>query len=337
MQLNYSENNSMNLKNKTFLITGIGNSIGLRATEMAIERGMKVRGLEQSAEKAKKAQELGAEVFVGSTTEEGVLQRICEGADIVFHTESVIQESGSMEFFRKVHVGGAVNTAREAKQAGAKTFVHLSSAMVYGFRFPNHVTEEGPLRGENNPFCQTKIESETAVLKFNHPTHFGVIIIRAGDIYGPRGEVWTVRALQLMKKKKFVLIDGGRGISNHVYLDNLIDGVFLAVEKEAYGEAFNMTDGCQTTWKEYYRRLAEIGGLSKPVISMPALLVKTALRQQGKKADLFPESIDFVTRPHAYSIEKARRILGYEPRVTLDEGMARTAEWLRNNLSEVYG
>lgn len=336
MKLHVTEDDPMNLKNKTFFITGIGNSLGLRAAEMAMRRGMKVRGLEHSPEKAKKAEELGARVFLGSVTNEEVLERACEGADIVFHTESVIQESGSMEFFRKVHVGGAVNTARQAKNAGARTFVHLSSALVYGFRFPKQVTEEGPLRGENNPFCQTKIESETEVLKFNHPDHFGVIVIRAGDIYGPRGEVWIVRALQLMQKKKFVLIDGGRGISNHVYLDNLVDGVFLAVEKEAYGETFNITDGCQTTWKEYYRRLAEIGGLSQPVISMPALLVKTAIRQQGKKTDLSPESIDFVTRPHAYSIEKARRMLGYEPQITLDEGMARTAEWLRNNLSEVY-
>jgi nucleoside-diphosphate-sugar epimerase len=133
-----------------------------------------------------------------------------------------------------------------------------------------------------------------------------------------------------MQKKKFVLVDRGQGICNHVYVDNLIEGIFLALEKEAYGEAFNITDGCQTTWKEYYTRLAEIGGQPKPILSMPAFLVKTIIRQQGKKADVFPESVNFVTRPHAYSIEKAQRVLGYEPRINLDEGMARIAEWLQD-------
>ncbi len=325
----------MNLKNKTLLITGIGDFIGLRAAEMAIQRGIKVHGLESSQDKAKKAQELGAQVFVGSISNKEILEKACNGADIVFHTVSVIEAGGSMDLFRSVNVGGAVNTAKAAKKAGVRAFVHLSTVMVYGFCFPNYVTEEGPLRGENNACCQTKIESEIEVLKFNNPTDFGVIVIRAGDVYGPGSDVWVVRPLQYMQKKKFVLADGGRGLINYVYLDNLIDAMFLAVEKEAYGEAFNITDGRQTTWKEYCTRLAEIGGFPKPVISMPALLVKTAIRRQGKKADLLPESVDFITRTHAYSIEKARRVLGYEPRINFDEGMARTAEWLQKNALEV--
>jgi nucleoside-diphosphate-sugar epimerase len=321
----------MNLKNKTLLITGIGNFISLRVLEMAVKRGMKVRGLESSSEKAYKAQELGATVFVGSTNSEVALERACEGADIVFHAASFNEAGGSIDIFRTVNVDGTIKTATAAKKAGVKTFVHLSSVLVYGFRFPKNITETGSLRGENNPYCQTKIESEKEILKFNNPSDFGVILIRAGDVYGPDADAWVVRPLEIMRKKKFVLIDGGRGICNHVYVDNLIDGIFLAMEKDTYGEAFNITDGCQTTWKEYYTRLAEIGDRSQPVISVPALVAKTAIRQQGKNAELLPESIDFITRPHTYSIEKARRVLGYEPRINLDEGMARTRKWLQNN------
>lgn len=325
----------MKLKDKTFVITGIGDFIGLRAAEMAIERGMKVRGLESSPENASKAQKLGAEVIVGNINDKEALKKACKGGDIVFHTVSVLEAGGSMEFFRSVNVDGTIKTAQVAKNEGVKTFVHLSTVMVYGFRFPNNVTESGTLRGENNPCCQTKIESETEVLKFNNPNSFGVIIIRAGDVYGPEGDVWVTRPLKFMQDKTFVLADGGRGIVSYVYLDNLIDAVFLAVEKEAYGEAFNITDGSQITWKDYCVRLAEIGGLPKPVLSMPAMLVKTAIRSQGKKAGILPESVDFITRPHTYSIEKARRYLGYEPRIHLDEGMTRTAKWLQNQAMEI--
>jgi nucleoside-diphosphate-sugar epimerase len=318
----------MELQDKTLLITGIGEFIGLRAAEIALTKGMKVVGLELSPEKAQPAKELGAIVHIGSTNDEMALAKACEGADIVLHTMSKNDAGGAIDLFRTVNVEGTIKTATAAKGSGAKALIHLSSVMVYGFRFPNHVTEEEPLHDEKNPFCQTKIESEQEVLKFNHADEFGVIVIRAGDVYGPGGSVWVVRPLNMMQKKKFVLVNGGRGICNHVYVDNLIDGIFLALEKEAYGEAFNITDGCQTTWRDYYEQLAVIGGYPKPVISVPALAAKTALRQMGKNADLLPESIDFLTRSHSYSIQKAVKLLGYKPRIDLDQGMERTANWL---------
>ncbi len=320
----------MNINSKTLLITEIGGFIGLRAAEMAIERGIKVRGLDPSPEKAKKAEVLGAQVFVGSTTERQVLERACQGTDIVFHTESLNEAGGPIEIFRQVNVGGTVNIAQAARKAGVKTFVHLSSALVYGFRFPDQITEEGPLRDENNSFCQTKIEAEKELLKFNNPPDFGVIIMRAGDIYGPSAVTWVLRPLQLMQKNQFVLVNGGRGIINHIYVDNLIDGVFLAAEKETYGEAFNLTDGSQTTWQELYTRLAEIAGQPQP-ISMPVFALKTAAKALGKKLGILPEAIDFISRSHTYSIAKARSMLGYEPGVLFDEGMIRIAAWLRSH------
>jgi nucleoside-diphosphate-sugar epimerase len=321
----------MNLKNKTLLITGIGNFISLRVAEMAIERGMKVRGLDSSSEQAKNAEKLGVSVFIGDTNDEIALTKACDGADIVFHAASLNEPGGSIDIFRRVNVSGTVKTATVAKKAGVKAFVHLSSVLVYGFRYPDNIAENGPLRDENNPFCQTKIESENEVLKFNNPNDFGVILIRAGDVYGPDADAWVIRPLEMMRKKKFAFINGGRGICNHVYVDNLVDGIFLAMEKETYGEAFNITDGCQTTWKEYYTRLAEISGYSQPIISLPAMVAKAVIQQQGKNAEMPPESIDFITRNHTYSIEKARNILGYEPRISLDEGMAQTAKWVQKN------
>ncbi|MGQ4647805.1 NAD-dependent epimerase/dehydratase family protein [Lyngbya aestuarii] len=320
----------MDINDKTLLITGIGNYVGLRAAEIALERGIKVKGLEPLPEAAKKAEALGIEVVVGSTSDAAQLDQVCQNIDIVFHTESMVDPAGPIEPFRRVNVDGAINAVKAAKQAGVKTFLHLSTVMVYGFKFPDQITEDGPLRGEKNPLCQTKIESEQEVLKFNAPPDFGVIIIRPGDIYGPGASSWILEPLQLMRQKVFALANGGKGIINHVYIDNLIDGVFLAAEQERYGEAFNITDGGKTTWKQFFYRLAEIAGEPQPA-SMPAMALKTAAKLQGKQLGIFPESIDFVTRCHTYSIEKARRVLGYQPKILLDEGMAKTATWLRKN------
>ncbi len=225
--------------------------------------------------------------------------------------------------------------AKAAREAGVKTFVHLSSVMVYGFNYCDRITEEGPLCGEKNPYCQTEIEAEEALLQLYDPPDFNVIIIRAGDVYGPGSIPWIVRPLLLMHQKLFLLANGGRGVMNHVYVDNLIDAIFLTIKKETYGEIFNITDGQETSWKEYFTRLAEIADFPKPN-SLPKneLKLMLKLRSQGqkmfgKKADILPESIDFVTRRYAYSIAKAQSILSYNPTIGLEEGMQRTQEWLR--------
>jgi nucleoside-diphosphate-sugar epimerase len=327
----------MNLKDKTILITGIGGFIGLRTTELAIAQGMHVRGIENDPNNAKIAQSLGAKVFVGSICDPAVAQEACQGVDIVLHTAALVKEGGSLEEFRNVNVGGTLNIAKAAMNAGVKTFVHLSSVIVYGFIYPNQVTEEGPLRSENNPYSLTKIESEQEILKLNAPPNFGVIIIRPTAVYGPRSNPWVVRPLSLMRQKRFVIPDSGRGVMNHLYIDNLIDGIFLAIEKQAYGEAFNISDGQETSWKEYYTRLAKAGNVPDEPLSLPAPIVKSLIRLEwlrmkilGLKPVIFPAAVDFSTSPHAYSIKKAQTQLGYKPKITLEQGMEYIREWLEN-------
>ncbi|MFN6565876.1 NAD-dependent epimerase/dehydratase family protein [Dendronalium sp. ChiSLP03b] len=323
----------MNLQNKTLLITGIDEFIGLRAAELAIAQGMKVRGLQTSSDK--EAQNLGAEVIIGNVTDPAIALKICQGVDIVLHTAQVTQEAGSLKHFREINVGGTVNIAKAAKNAGVKTFVHLSSVMVYGFNYVDGITESGPLSDENNPYCQTKIEAEAELLPLNVPPDFGIIIIRAGDVYGPGSIPWIVRPILMMRQKLFAYANDGKGVINHVYIDNLIDAIFLAIEKETYGEIFNITDGQDTSWKEYFMRLAAMEGLPAPM-SLPKDEMKLflRLRHQGqklfrKKADILPESVDFMTRPHAYSVAKAQSLLDYKPRIDLEVGMRLTQEWLQ--------
>ncbi|MFM6003471.1 MAG: NAD-dependent epimerase/dehydratase family protein, partial [Sphaerospermopsis kisseleviana] len=115
--------------------------------------------------------------------------KACQGVDLILHNAQIAEEAGDIKHFRQINVDGTVNIAQAAKQAGIKTFVHLSTVLVYGFDYPENVTESGVLSDENNAYCQTKIEAEIAVLKLNSP-EFGVIIIRAGDVYGPGSIPW---------------------------------------------------------------------------------------------------------------------------------------------------
>ncbi|MEQ9364237.1 MAG: NAD-dependent epimerase/dehydratase family protein [Leptospirales bacterium] len=326
----------MKLKSKTICITGIGGFIGRRVAQLARERGMTVRGLDANPERARRAQDEGATVIVGDLLDPVRLGEALAGADLVLHTAAIVREDGKLEEFRRVNVEGSVLVAKTARSAGARAMAHLSSVMVYGFRFPPDITEEGPYRGEGNPYCITKIESESALLEENKdPANFGVVIIRPGDVYGPASEPWIVRPLELMRKGLFSLVDGGRPIINHTYVDNLAEGIFLALEKEAWGEAFNITDGMATTFKEFYTRLAKMAGLRPPRV-LPAWLVKLSIRFVNffetilrRPHIALPGGVEFIRRPNAYSIEKANRLLGYSPDISLDQGMAQTEAWLK--------
>lgn len=330
----------MRLKSKTLLITGIGGFIGLRAAELALARGLRVRGIEIDPGRAAQTERRlkGVRVFAGDLADPAVLRRALQGVDLVLHTAAIVAEDGSLEDFRRVNVQATRRLAEAAAAAKARIFLHLSSVMVYGFVYPDGVAEDGPLRGEGNPYCITKIESEATLFELHRPGIFDVIVIRPGDVYGPGSGPWVVRPLELMRRRMFALVDGGRGVINHVYVDNLIDAILLAAErvKNARGLAFNLTDGRATTWREYFTRLAEIGGVPRP-FAVPGGLMKAAVRvlnffrrRFGLPLEVQPAGVDFVRRPYAVSIERAREILGYRPAVDLDEGLRRTAEWLRS-------
>ena len=156
-------------------------------------------------------------------------------------------------------------------------------------------------------------------------------IIRPANVYGPRSSFWTVALLMMIKAGKLKLIDDGRGMSNHVYIDNLVDAILLAAQNEmAPGESFIISDGVKTPWKDflgYYTRMLgrePLPSISKARAWLTGLLLEGASQMTGKAPSLSRRAVGFWTQNGTYIITKARTMLGYSPRKTLDEGMKRT-------------
>jgi len=133
-----------------------------------------------------------------------------------------------------------------------------------------------------------------------------------------------------------ILINEGTGICNYVYIDNLLDATLAATKRDqSVGQVYLITDGFAVTWKEFFGYYALMAG--KPSIrSVPqwlgkaiALGMEIASKFTGRPPKITREAVQFLTRRAHFSIEKARRELGYQPRFSLEEGMQLTEQWLR--------
>ncbi|CDN14359.1 oxidoreductase [Richelia intracellularis] len=106
----------MTIKNKTILITGIGQFLGLRTAEKMIAQGLKVRGLHDNKKQAEKAKNIGAEVIIGDINDTVIAKKACQGVDVVIHTHELAKEGGEIKEFRQVNVNGTINIAKAAKK-----------------------------------------------------------------------------------------------------------------------------------------------------------------------------------------------------------------------------
>jgi len=321
-------------------ITGVGGFIGKQTARRALQNGWTVSGMEANAGAAEKVrEELGIEVSLGDIS----LQEDCNDAltkaDVVLNTAAIVQEDGDWDRFRAVNVQGALHVARAAKRIGVRQYIQLSSVMVYGFHYIPYVTEEGLVSGDNNPYCQTKIESEIA-LKRMQADDFAITIIRPGDVYGPGSVPWVIRPLEMMQQRQFLHIDGGKGCFNYLYIDNLIDAIFLATDQKAYGHTFTVTDGAVSN-KQYFNALAAIAGV-KWIPSVPSVLLKPVsgilskvMEVVGRKLQVNEQAIRYMLRPHPYSSEKIRRELGFRSNIDLQEGLRLTGQWLCKERSDL--
>lgn len=309
-------------------ITGASGFIGRALHERYVSDGHEAVGCDLVGD-------LQRGVVTGDVSEPGAWQDHAAGCHVVIHTAALVSlRMERPEEIWKANVMGTVNALAAAERSGAR-FVHFSSVTVFGFEFPDGVTERYPVRNTYVPYPDSKIASEQVVLQAHVEGRVQCTIVRPGDVYGPRARAWAVIPAELIKARRFTLPGGGRGIHSPVYVDNLLDGVVLAAASpEAIGEILTLSDGIGVPYKEFFAPYAELVGrrlitLPTPVALAGAALIQRAARLSSGDNEINPGAARYLLRTGTYSIEKARRVLGWEPRVGVAEGLERTIAWLR--------
>jgi nucleoside-diphosphate-sugar epimerase len=310
-------------------ITGASGFIGRALCERYAADGHEVRGCDLVADPDR-------DVVGGDVAEPGPWQDHAAGCELVIHTAANVSlRLERREQMWRANVLGTANAVQAAERAGAQRFVHFSSVTVFGLEFPDDVDERYPVHNTFIPYPDTKIASEQVVLQAHLDGRVPCTVVRPGDVYGPRSRAWALVPAELMRRRRFMLPGWGKGIHSPVFIDNLVDGVALAAASSgAAGQVFTLSDGIGVPCREFFEPYAKLIGRRLVVLPTPVVLGAAAVAQrlarfESGDNDVNPEATRYMLRRGTYSIEKARRVLGWEPRVGLHVGLERTIGWLR--------
>ena len=261
-----------------------------------------------------------------------------EGCELFIHTAAVVSLSASWADYRRITVDGVRHALANAQRAGCRRFVHFSSILAMGYDYVDGADEQAPVViGKDCRYGVAKGASEHLVLAAHASGNIDCCIIRPGDVYGPGSRAWLLEPLKMARSGRLLLPNGGRGIFTPIYIDDLIDGTLLAAHSEAAsGQIFilwgEQAVSCGEFFSYHWRWAGRRG--RPPSLPLQAAIpltkaIHTLNRWRGVRNEACPDTMRMFNRKGAFNGRKARELLGFEPKVSLAEGMEYSAQWLR--------
>jgi nucleoside-diphosphate-sugar epimerase len=325
------------------LITGATGFVGGHLAEACVQRGWAVRALARANSDTSLLKSLPVTLVTGDLGDSGAVRAALDGVDIVLHTAAKVGDWGPVEGYRAVNVEALRGLLEASRGRPLQRFVHFSSLGVYAARHHYGTDEAEPLPANHiDGYTQTKVESEQLALQYHRDHKVPVVVLRPGFIYGPRDRTVLPQLLDNLRQRSIRFIGTGRQALNCIYVGNLVEAVFLALEKpEAVGQVYNLTDGERVSKRRFITALATGVGVRKPrPVPVPLWMARIIAwwQESGarKRNDPLPPSLTqaklkFLGLNLDFSIEKARRELGYRPGKTFSEAIAETTAWYRQH------
>jgi len=311
-----------------YFVTGAGGFIGSHLLRRLVGSGCEVVAADLTLPSALPA---GATFARCDLRDRASVRRAVEssGATRAVHLAAKVGDWGPDEDFEALNVTGVQWALEAMRDAGFEHIIHVSSIAVLGQDAGALVTEGAKVVTQGPAYSATKARGELVARRLQLEGA-PITIVRPGDVYGVGCTPWVVRPIELLRRRQMVLVDGGRGHFAHLHVENLIDALMrVFATPAAKGETFVLTDGDQhMTMGEYFGRLADAVGLKPPALALPkgaaralAGAIEAGARLVGATPPFTRAAIDFVTRTGSFDTRKAREVLRWTPRVTLEEGL----------------
>lgn len=325
------------------LVTGATGFTGGHLARALAARGHPVRALVRAATLARdpaKARELeahGVELITGDLGDDRALDAAMAGVDVVYNLAAVYREAGvSSDTYRAVNATAVGRVIDAAARGGVRRVVHCSTVGVHGDVEHPPADEEAPLK-PGDVYQQTKLEGESVAREAAQRTGVQVVIARPTGIFGPGDR----RLLKLFRGvvRRMPILGSGEIYYHLTYIDDLVEGFRLCGEQPAAaGRTYILAGAEVTTLNELVRRIAAVAGVKPPAFRLPVwpfwmagAVCEAICAPLGVEPPLYRRRVDFYTKSRAFDISRARRELGYNPQLSLDEGLRRTVAWYREH------
>ena len=305
-----------------YLVTGGAGFIGSHLTEELVRRGHRVRVADSlvTGKRSNLDHISGVELLEGDLADLAFARTAVDGCDFVLHQAAIPSVPRSVQdpiTSNTANVDATLNVLVAARDAGVKRLVFAASSSAYGDT-PTLPKHEGMPTGPLSPYALQKVVGEQYLQMFTRLYGLETVSIRYFNVFGPRQDpsspysgVISVFATALLDNRSPRIYGDGEQTRDFTYVANVVDGVLKACEApKANGEIINVATGGRISLNKLFYAMREVvGGKLEPTYAEP------------RKGDVRDSQAD---------IRKAKELLGYEPIVSFEEGIARTIDWYRS-------
>ncbi len=319
----------MNWRGEKVLVTGAGGFIGSHLTEKLVDLGADTRAfvryrsdgswgwLDLSPSKEE------VEVIAGDVTDRDCVADAMKGVEVVFHLAALVgipYSTQAPHSYLRTNVEGTFHLLRAARAADVRRFVHTSTSEVYGTAQYVPIDERHPLQAQS-PYAASKIAADKLAESFYFSYRLPVVTVRPFNTFGPRQSARAVVPTVITQclTQDRIRLGNRHPTRDFNYVGNIVEGFIRAAESDpAVGRTVNLGSGREISIENLTGIVARLAGR------------EVTIEQE-------PERI----RPDSSEVERlladnrtARELLGWEPTVSLEEGLRITLEWIESHLNE---
>lgn len=315
------------------LVTGASGFTGGVVAAKLARRGLAVRGLVRDAGKCSELTRLGVELAKGDLTDAQAIDRAVAGCRLVYHVAAVYRTAGHPDsYYYAVNEGATRHLLASAARHGVERSVIVSTAGVHGHVSSIPADETAPFN-PGDVYQASKLAGEKvahAAIAEGQP----VSIVRPTGIYGP-GDMRYCKMFRMIHRRKFIMFGSGRTYHHMSHVHDLADGIILCGEHPAAaGQVFIIGSDEYATLNDLTRLIADAVGAPPPRLRFPMWPLLTAAKVCESvcvplriEPPLHTRRCEFFIKDRAFTVRKARQMLGFAPKVPLAQGLRATAAW----------
>ncbi len=319
------------------LVTGGTGFTGSHLTRRLLQKGHQVVVIDnQPGIFYDELKKMGAQIFLGSVTDQKLVHEATKGCEVVHHVAAMFRKVNlPKKVYWDVNVEGTRYLLEAALKYGVKKFVNCSTCGVHGHVGKSPADENAPIAPEDY-YQYTKYEGERVVQKYLDQG-LQIVTLRPTAIYGPGDPERFLMLFKRVNTGRFLMFGSGASHYHPLYIDNLVDAFELAAaSNKGNGEVYLIGDKKHYSLNDLVTAIGEVLNVNLKLVHLPfwplwtlALACEIAYKPLKVEPPLFRRRVDWFRQNRAFSIEKAKKELGYHPQIDLKTGLAKTAQWYR--------